>query len=72
MTSQMKNKNILIKKSNANLKLAYKEFSRGIKAPSDMLTTIETLYNLKKEYINVRTEWLNIHTELYLLKIYSK
>ena len=62
----------LIKQSKNNLKLSYREFARGVKAPSDMLTSIETLFNLQKESMNLKLEWLTLATEISLLKIYSK
>ena len=62
----------LITKSKNNLKLSYREFARGVKAPSDMLTSIETLFNLQKESMSLKLEWLTLATEVSLLKIYSK
>lgn len=68
---QLKNLEATIQKTIQNLNLAYREFSRGLKSPTDMLSSIETLFDAKKDYIHMQSQWQTLGMEFYLLKVYA-
>jgi len=59
-------------KGKSNLILAYREFSRGLKSSYDMIDTVKSLFEHRKQLIDLRVQSQLIKAEIDLLVLYSK